>query len=157
MNYTIRELNGFTVIGQAIELTNSQRKNTHISTEFWKTFNKNLKKAYLSQSGNWVKYAFMEKKNGKLLYYCAIPKKTIVPDGFVEKQIKPQKYLVIEHVGEMEKIYSTYTKLYKNILPDTKCVPVKDAFLHFERYDYRFHWNREDSIIEIWLPITIEK
>lgn len=61
MNYTIRELTGFTVIGQAIELTNSQRKNTHISTEFWKTFNKNLKKAYLSQSRNWVKYAFMEK------------------------------------------------------------------------------------------------
>ncbi|MDE6969023.1 MAG: transcriptional regulator, partial [Eubacterium sp.] len=26
-------------------------------------------------------------------------------------------------------------------------------FLHFERYDYRFQWNRENSIIEIWLPI----
>ena len=25
--------------------------------------------------------------------------------------------------------------------------------LNFEKYDYKFHWNREDSVIEIYIPI----
>ncbi|HAP8748024.1 transcriptional regulator, partial [Enterococcus faecium] len=24
---------------------------------------------------------------------------------------------------------------------------------HFEKYDYRFHWNSDNSVIEIWIPI----
>ncbi|HAP8558889.1 TPA: transcriptional regulator, partial [Enterococcus faecium] len=23
----------------------------------------------------------------------------------------------------------------------------------FEKYDYRFHWNSDNSVIEIWIPI----
>jgi hypothetical protein len=26
-------------------------------------------------------------------------------------------------------------------------------FLHFEKYDERFHWNRSSSIIELWIPL----
>ena len=26
-------------------------------------------------------------------------------------------------------------------------------FVYFEKYDYKFHWNREDSVIEIYIPI----
>ena len=25
--------------------------------------------------------------------------------------------------------------------------------VYFEKYDYKFHWNREDSVIEIYIPI----
>lgn len=75
MRYVIKEADNFSVIGQEIELTNSQRKNVQISTQFWCTFNINLKKLSLFQSGNWLKYAFMERRNGKLFYYCAVPKK----------------------------------------------------------------------------------
>ena len=53
----------------------------------------------------------------------------------------------------MDKIYETYSKIYKKILPNTEYIPMQESFLHFERYDYRFHWNRENSIIEIWLLI----
>lgn len=35
MDYRIEELETFSVIGQRIELTNSQRKNIEISTMFW--------------------------------------------------------------------------------------------------------------------------
>ena len=73
MNYRIEELGSFSIIGQEIELTNFRAQNIQISTVFWKRFNINLKKSYLSQSGNWIKYAFMEKHDGKLFYYCAIP------------------------------------------------------------------------------------
>ena len=32
-------------------------------------------------------------------------------------------------------------------------MPLQNEFLHFEKYDYRFHWNSSESIIEIWIPI----
>ena len=69
MKYTIRELETFSVIGQEVEITNYQKRNIQISTQFWRKFNSNLKKSYLSQSGNWIKYAFMERRNEKL-FYC---------------------------------------------------------------------------------------
>ena len=77
----------------------------------------------------------------------------VVPEGVVSKEIASCKYMVVEHIGSMDKIYETYSKIYKEILPNTEYIPMQEIFLHFERYDYRFHWNRETSIIEIWLPI----
>lgn len=121
--------------------------------QFWRKFNSNLKKSYLLQSGNWIKYAFMERRNGKLFYFCSIPKRNVIPDNFVCKEIQHYKYLVAEHIGSMNKLYETYKKIYQEILPDTDYILLQDRFLHFERYDYRFHWNMEDSIIEIWIPI----
>lgn len=153
MNITVKELDAFSVIGQRIELANTQKKNIQISTQFWRVFNSNLKKAYLIQHGNWTKYAFMEKREGKLFYYCAIPKKIVVPDGFVEKKIDAHQYLVVEHVGSMDRIYDTYKEIYQNLLPSTKLTPSQENFMHFERYSERFNWNREDSVIEIWLPV----
>ncbi|MBO8462448.1 MAG: transcriptional regulator, partial [Firmicutes bacterium] len=32
-------------------------------------------------------------------------------------------------------------------------IPIKDIILHFEKYDYRFYWNSDNSVIEIWIPI----
>lgn len=80
-------------------------------------------------------------------------KKNIISEGFTLKQIKAHKYIVVEHVGAMNKIYETYGKLYQEILPNTGYRPAQDDFLHFERYDQRFYWNNTNSIIEIWLPI----
>lgn len=45
MKYTIRELETFSVIGQEVELTNYQKRNIQISTQFWRKFNSNLKKS----------------------------------------------------------------------------------------------------------------
>lgn len=63
MNYTIRELEVFSVIGQEVELTNYQKRNIQISTQFWRLFTHNQKNAYLSQSGNRIKYAFIVRRN----------------------------------------------------------------------------------------------
>ena len=153
MNYTICEMDSFSVIGQKIELTNRQKENIKICVEFCREFNNNLKKAYLLQSGNWIKYAFMERRNGKLYYFCSIPQRTITPEGFLYKEIPSYKYLVVEHIGAMDKIYETYGKIYEEIIPSTSYIPIKDIILHFEKYDYRFHWNSDNSVIEIWIPI----
>lgn len=153
MKYSIRNIEAFSVVGQEIELTNFQRKNIGISTQFWRTFNTNLKRVYLAQSGNWIKYAFMIRQYGKLFYYCAVPKKIVVPEGFVSKEIKAHRYLVADHVGHMDRIYDAYGEIYREILPNMGYTSLQEEFLHFERYDYRFHWNKQNSIIEIWVPI----
>ena len=95
----------------------------------------------------------MERRNGKLYYFCSIPKRTIIPDNFLYKEIPSYKYLVVEHIGAMGKIYETYRKIYQEIIPNTPYTPIKNIILHFEKYDYRFHWNRDNSVIEIWIPI----
>ena len=68
INFSIKELNAFAVIGQEVELTDYQKKNIQISTQFWRKFNSSLKKAYLSHSGNWVikirRSQFSKKENG---------------------------------------------------------------------------------------------
>lgn len=151
--YSIRQSDSITLIGQAVKLTNQKITNLKISTQFWQTFNVNLKKSKLTQGGNWVKYAVMERKGNALFYYCAIPKKITVPDGFVVKHISAHTYLVIEHIGAMSKIYDTYTKIYQHLLPELNIKPLSEDFMHFERYDHRFHWNKDNSIIEIWVPI----
>lgn len=43
INFSIKELNAFAVIGQEVELTNYQKKNIQISTQFWRKFNSSLK------------------------------------------------------------------------------------------------------------------
>ena len=88
------------------------------------------------------KYAFMERRNGKLYYFCSIPQRTITPEGFLYKEIPSYKYLVVEHIGAMDKIYETYGKIYEEIIPSTSYIPIKDIILHVEKYD-----------IEIWIPI----
>lgn len=153
MIYSIQEHSAFLVIGQETGMTNYQMENIKISKQFWKQFNENLKKSYLAQSGNWTKYAFMEKRDGKLFYYCAIPKRAVIPESFILKEVKSHRYLVVQHRGPIDKIYDTYKIAYQEILPNNSYVLLQEEFLHFEKYDFRFHWNREDSIIEIWIPI----
>ena len=153
MIYTVKALDFFSLIGQEVELTNNQSNNSQIAKQFWKEFNLNLKKQSLSQDSNWIKYALMERREGNLFYYCAIPKKIAIPEGFTEKKIEKQKYLVIEHHGAMDKLADTYRIIYKELLPNSSFKNIQDHFLHFEKYDHRFHWNRADSIIEIYIPI----
>lgn len=153
MKYRVEEVKAFSVIGQETLLAATQRRNIEISSVFWKQFNQNLKKAYLSQFGNWTKYAFTERRNSSLFYTCAIPRKAITPNGFIVKEIPSSKYLVFEHIGVMDRIYDTYGIIYKEILPQSGYSFKQELFLHFEKYDHRFNWNSTSSVIEIWIPV----
>lgn len=66
----------------------------------------------------------MERRNGKLYYFCSIPQRTITPEGFLYKEIPSYKYLVVEHIGAMDKIYETYGKIYEEIIPSTSYIPM---------------------------------
>jgi len=46
---------------------------------------------------------------------------------------------------------------YKNILSNSNLTIEhysKTGFIHFEKYDYRFHWDKLTSVIDIYLPIN---
>ena len=152
--YRIEEVEDFCVVGMRTKLTSKRGSNLKLAMDFWKVFNEQLRKNYMQQFGAWTKYAFMEREEKALYYFCAVPKKVIIPNGFIEKKIKGQKYLVATHEGKMTAIYETYDKLYKDILPSSPYKQSEGALLHFEKYDERFRWEREDSKLEIWVPVV---
>lgn len=153
MKYSIKRAEAFSVVGLQTELTQSKKQNMQISTAFWRSFNARLAKHSLKQNRNWLKYAFTKREKEQLLYMCAIPKRDIVREGFQCLEIPAMTYLVVEHHGPMKQLYDTYDYIYKQLLPQSGYTQEKQYFLHFERYDERFAWNKIDSILEIWIPL----
>jgi len=153
MDYKIKEIDRFTVIGMEIPITKHQDRNIEICRSFWYKFNAELKKTHISPRGNWLKYAFTYKKDDEYWYFCAIPKKYVIPDRFIEKAIERQKYLVFEHCGDINGIKDTINKIYKEFLHVNNFQVNAKDFIHFEKYDKLFHWNNKNSVIEIWIPL----
>lgn len=151
--YRIEVMEGFCVVGMRTKLTSKKKENLKLAMDFWKCFNQQLRKNYMQQFGKWRKYAFMEREEQGLYYFCAVPKKVIIPSGFIEKKVEEQKYLVATHEGKMSAIYETYDRLYKEILPHSPYERLQGGFLHFEKYDEQFRWEKDDSKIEIWVPV----
>lgn len=63
------------------------------------------------------------------------------------------KYLKVEHIGNMNKLKDTINYVYKEIIPKNNFLVESKPFVYFEKYDSKFYWNREDSVIEIYIPI----
>jgi len=147
------------ICGIAIELTSSQTENFVVIQKHWKNFNDQLKKYGLTQNGgNWEKFGITFKANEKYYYFAAIPMQNQrFPDHFIRKEIPKGDYKVFTHKGKMESIKQTISEIYKVILPKSDLQvedQAKAKFFHFEKYNYRFHWNRADSIIDIYLPVN---
>lgn len=154
MKYELKELPAFSVIGLERELTNQKSENLARCLAFWPIFNRQLKIHGLSQpSENWTKFAFMERHQDRLFYFCAIPSPMKRPVIFQSKEFSAGKYLVVEHQGAMDQIYQTYDMIYRELIPSLAFSLDQTDFLHFEKYGEKFHWNRPSSVIEIWVPI----
>ena len=144
--------------GLVAELTKSQTKNFRIIQKHWIAFNKELKEYKLNQNGgNWTKYGITYKTGEKYYYLTAIPSENqIFPEHFINKEIPKGDYEIYMHKGKMENIKQTLYEIYKVILPKSS-FRIKNhskvGFLHFEKYDYRFQWNKPTSMIDIYLPI----
>jgi predicted transcriptional regulator YdeE len=149
------------IFGITVELTRSQSQNFIIITNHWKNFNHQLKQNQFNQiSENWCKYGVTFKIGERYFYLAAIPwKGQNLPDNFIKKEIPKGEYAVFFHKGAMENIKNTIHSIYKEILPTSnlslKQTP-QTGFMHFEKYDYRFQWNKSDSIVAIWVPIITE-
>lgn len=153
MEYYIVELDEIELMGKKYRLYNSLEKNMHLAQKHWINFNNVLRKNKVYLGRNWLKYAFVIGKNNVLFYYIAIPKKDSVPKGFCQKTIPKSKYLMVEHTGSMNKLKNTVDCVYNDLILENDFQLKSESFYYFERYDYRFHWNRQDSVIEIYFPL----
>ncbi len=148
--------------GLVTELTNSQTENFIIIQNHWRDFNYQLKKYNLNQNGgNWEKFGITFKTNSKYYYLTSIPSvNKVFPNHFTCLEIPKGEYEVFTHKGKMENIKHTIYEIYKVVLPKSN-LRIEDhkktGFLHFERYDYRFHWNKSTSVIDIYLPLNTNK
>jgi predicted transcriptional regulator YdeE len=60
----------------------------------------------------------------------------------------------------LQNLKLTIHDIYKNILPNSNLTiehHSKTGFIHFEKYDYRFGWDKPNSEIDIYLPINTNK
>lgn len=92
---------------------------------------------------------------------AAIPtNNNLFPDHFTSLEIPKGEYEIFTHKGKMENIKQSIFEIYKVILPKSN-LKIEDSnrtgFLHFEKYDYRFKWNKQISIIDIYLPLNTNK
>lgn len=145
--------------GLLTELTKSQTDNFEIIKNHWRKFNAELKKYNLIQNGgNWEKYGITFKTNETYFYLTTIPQNEMIfPEHFVNKEIPKGEYEIFTHTGKMENIKQTINNIYKNILPNSNLTIEhysKTGFIHFEKYDYRFCWDKPNSEIDIYLPIN---
>lgn len=153
MNYKFIELEELSVIGIKYELSKSLSNNIYLAQKYWCDFNKKLSNNKLYLGSNWTKFAFVEKVDNKIYYYVAIPKRDYIPTGFLKKIIQKNNYLMVEHIGNMNRMKDTIDYIYKEIIPKNGINIDNSQLIYFEKYDCKFHWNRQDSIIEIYIPI----
>lgn len=153
MEYEIVDVDEFAVMGKEYRLYNTLEKNMRLAQKHWMNFNNTLRrnKVYLGQ--NWLKYAFVIEKNNALYYFISVPEKDSIPEGLSLKTIPKSKYLVVNHTGNMNKLKNTVDSVYNDLISKNDFSLNSEVFSYFERYDNRFHWNRKDSVIEIYFPI----
>ena len=70
----------------------------------------------------WCKNVCCNGIGGFCAMYEVMRKESAPPSGsnFVYKEIQHYKYLVVEHIGSMDKIYETYGMIYQGIYTFTR-------------------------------------
>ncbi len=149
-------------VGIAATLTKSQTENARIIAQLWKRFNREL---YAipnrpRSSNGWQKFGITYPQNGGYSYLAAIPDAPamVVPEQMCRKTIPAGQYACFTHTGPMYHLKSSIHAIYATHLPaleQNRPTPEDAGLFHFERYDARFHWNRADSCIDVFVPITL--
>ena len=154
-SYRTERLDGFSLCGLSVLITKSQSVNAGICERFWKVFNQALTANQMAQGMHWQKYAITYNNDKDYRYFCGIPESLIIPNSFQIMAVPARHYLVFEHRGPTRGIATTLSEIYRNFLPNSQHKHERSKFFHFEKYDHRFRWNQAESLIEIWLPISL--
>ncbi len=54
----------------------------------------------------------------------------------------------------MAKLPETIDRIFKQELKDRQLTPAKGALVYFEKYDERFHYRQDASVIELYIPLA---
>jgi predicted transcriptional regulator YdeE len=153
MDFELIKKEKITLAGIPIELTISQTENYRLIRKHWINFNSKLRSSKYISKSDWTKYGVTCKSGDKFFYMPAIPYTGTFMD-FKNIDIPEGLFARFQHTGSMEKIKSTVYDIYKRVIPEKLFQVDNERYiLHYELYDYRFQWNKENSIIDIYLPI----
>lgn len=153
MDFEILSKDKIQVSGLSVELTSSQKENYRIIRKHWTRFNADLRNRKIVQGQNWEKFGVTFKKSGSYFYLTSIPNISEL-SGFESIELPSGNYARFQHVGNMEQIKTTINTIYRQVIPESDLKIDKNReVIHYEYYNHRFHWNRIDSIIEIFLPL----
>jgi predicted transcriptional regulator YdeE len=148
------------LIGMETKLTQSQNTNFEIIAKHWKIFNSNLHqiKGRSTSSPNWVKYGLTYKENEIYNYFASIPYDLnySYPSKMIRKKISSGYFALFHHKGKMMDIKRTVICIFKDVIPSNNLnIKNTESFriIYFEKYDKKFLWNKDDSIIELLVPI----
>jgi len=154
------EIDLIPAVGLSTTLTTSQHENFVVISSLWKRFNVDIHKIgnRPPSSRDWEKYGITYSQNHEYCYLAGIRYRNsmLVPSHMIRKDITPGRYACIAHRGKLSYLKSTIYAIYKKILPERNIKPrfeKKTGLIQFEKYDNRFHWDKPDSLIEIYVPI----
>jgi predicted transcriptional regulator YdeE len=154
MKYKILELRQIALCYYQTELTNSHNQNFTIIRQHWKEFNALLRINKIKLRPDWKKYAITKKYNGRYYYQCAFPAQAHIRQ-FDFTLIRAGNYVKFDHIGPMNTIRKTINEIYIDVIPGSDLkIDLNRSMIHFEHYDSKFSWNRQDSIVEIYVPLT---
>ncbi|MDP3113985.1 MAG: GyrI-like domain-containing protein [Candidatus Cloacimonadaceae bacterium] len=75
------------------------------------------------------------------------------PEPLNAHTVPSATYLVFEHRGSIADINHTYSHIFNHWFPKSKYKPAPQDV--FEKYDARYKLGAADSLLEIWVPISL--
>jgi predicted transcriptional regulator YdeE len=151
------------VIGSTTQLSKSQTQNYKIITSHWKSFNHSLHEinSYDFNNPEWLKYGISYLIDQEYFYSANIPFDDGVhyPDYMQQTLIEEGDIAHFQHIGSMESLKLSIFELFKFQIPSLK-LNLKylktNGIVYYERYSSKFQWNSDNSIIDLFFPITSE-
>lgn len=145
------------LITKDTQLSNSLDRNEELSLSFWPYFNQQLKEKHLTQGAEFMKYALTIREDNTLRYACGVLPKGNYPIGFKLRHIPRGHYLKVLHQGSHKNIKQTIRFIFEDYMPSHNLKRRVHNIQYYERYTPDFHFGRDDSIVEIYVPVTYEE
>ena len=153
MKYKIINVPKINVCYFETQLTTSHQKNYPIIQDHWKKFNILLRINGIKFDSEWEKLGITIKTNNQYFYRCAFNSENRIPQ-FEHAHIPAGIFGKFTHTGPLYSLSKTINQIYKTIISSSPLdIDLNRSIIHYERYDSRFNWNNQNSIIEIYVPL----
>ena len=153
MKYKIINVPKINVCYFETQLTTSHQKNFSIIQGHWKKFNTRLRINKIKFDSEWEKFGITTKTNNLYFYQCAFYSESRIPQ-FEYAHIPAGSFAKFTHTGPLYSLSKTINQIYKEIIPSSPLnINFNRSVIHYERYDSRFNWNNQNSIIDIFVPL----
>ena len=153
MKYKIINVPQINVCYFETQLTTSHQNNFSIISGHWKKFNTLIRINGIKLDAKWEKFGITIKTKNQYFYRCAFYSENRIPQ-FEPAYIPAGSYAKFIHTGPVYLLSKTINQIYKTIIPNSPLgIDLDRSVIHYERYDSRFNWNDQNSIVEIYIPL----